>query len=139
MKQIVHKYRKSHKVRVLPFEKDYKRLVLLYGFIGLRALSCGRMTFGQSESIRRTIKKVIKKNGTLWFRVFLDRALTAKPAEVRMGKGKGAFSENIAVIKRGTVLVELGGPLFIEKKAIEGLKQVQKKLPFETEIIYFKA
>lgn len=138
MKQIQHKYKKPHKPLVKYNDKESKRLSLLYGLIGLRAVGVGRLTSGQLESMRRTIKKVIKKDGTLWFRVVLDRALTAKPAEVRMGKGKGSFSENISLIKAGRVLFEIGGEGYQEKKALLAMDQVQKKLPFKTEILRHK-
>lgn len=135
MKQIIHKYKKNHKVQVFSGEKEYKKLTLLHGVIGLQALSVYRLTGGQLESMRRTVKKIIKKEGILWLRVVLDRPLTAKPAEVRMGKGKGSFSENIAIIKEGTVLLEIGGKSYNKKTAQLALEQIQKKLPFPSKII----
>lgn len=138
MKQIIHKYKKSHKAQVFPGEKDHKNLSLLYGLIGLQALDVCRLTGGQLESIRRTVKKIIKKDGKIWLRVVLDRALTAKPAEVRMGKGKGSFSENVSLVRKGTVIVEIGGKNYQEKKAILALERIQKKLPFKSKLVYYK-
>jgi len=137
MKHIIHKYKKSQKVQVSFSCKDYKRLDLLYGFVGLKAMGTGRLRGGQLESMRRTVKKNLKKEGTLWLRLVLDRPLTAKPSEVRMGKGKGNFSENISIVKIGTILLEIGGKAFNEGKAIAALNQLQKKLPFPTKIIFY--
>jgi len=139
MKQIIHKYKKPHKSKVFVGDKDFKRINLIHGLIGLKAMGIARLTGGQLESMRRTIKKIIKKEGTLWLRVVLDRPLTAKPAEVRMGKGKGSFSENISIIKQGTVLVEIGGFSYKKKLAKLALERIQKKLPFPTEIIFYKS
>lgn len=135
MKQIISKYKKHHKVQVKSYEKEYKGLCLLHGHFGLQALECKRLTGGQLESLRRTIKKSMKKLGIMWVRVILDRPITAKPIEVRMGKGKGNFSENIAVIKKGTILVELGGSELEKKVAMLALGLVQQKVGIKTKII----
>lgn len=139
MKVLNFKYRKCHKVRVVNGEIDYKRMQLIYGFCGLKSLQGFRLTSSQIEALRRTIKKVLKKTGVVWIRVIADRPITAKPAEVRMGKGKGNYSDSVSVIKAGTVLVELGGVDLPFKLAVAALRAVSQKLPVRTSYIWYKS
>ena len=138
MKVIQHKYRKCHKARVLVGEKDFKRVLLQHGVIGLVATEGARLTSGQLESYRRTIRKIIRKAGNVYFMVILDRPITAKPAEVRMGKGKGSYSESVSLVKQGTVLIELGGNSLPIKLGLKALLITQKKLPIKTKIIFYE-
>ncbi len=133
------KYRKVHKVKVKKGSFDYKRLQLLYGSIGLRSLSEYRLKAVQIESCRRAIKKVVKKLGNVWIRVSADRPITSKPAEVRMGKGKGNYSYSVAIVNKGTILFELSGPNLNVELAKEALKQGAERLPFKTEICFYKS
>lgn len=132
------KYRKVHKVKVGSNVRDFKRLGLLHGLYGMRSLESYRVTGAQLESARRAIKKVIKKNAVLWIRVEADRPVTAKPAEVRMGKGKGSYSHSVSIIKIGTVLFELSGAKLTEKLALEAFLQGGKRLPMKTEFCTYK-
>jgi len=128
------KYRKQHKVRALPGMIERKRLELLYGNYGLFSLSGYRVTAEQLESARRAIKKVVKKLGIVYIRVEANRPVTSKPAEDRMGKGKGSYSGSVAVVKSGTVLFELGGEHLPESLAYEAFKQAGERLPFKTKV-----
>lgn len=132
------KYRKVQKVKVSKGQLDYKRLSVLYGLYGMRALESSRLSWSQLESARRTIKKIVKKSATLWIRVEADRPVTSKPAEVRMGKGKGAYSFSVTIVKVGTVLFELGGPKLTEKLASKAFFQAGKRLPISTEMCRVK-
>ena len=131
------KYRKMHKPRTpcTPFEQ--KRLLPLYGVYALRVLKTARVSFSQLDSARRTLRKVIKKNAFLWQVAFADQPVTSKPAEVRMGKGKGAFSHNVALVVSGSILFELGGPNLIEKLAKQAFLQATYKLGLPTEFVRY--
>ena len=118
MEPINFKFKKTHKVRVKETEKEFKRFKLQYGVYGLQTMSGYRLTAKQIESVRRTIKKCIKKEGEIWFKVSLNRFLTSKPAEVRMGKGKGHLSTAVTVVKSGTIIVEVGGEVMSSKKSL---------------------
>ena len=131
------KYRKVHKVKVKKDSLDYKRLQSLYGSVGLRSLVEYRLKAVQIESCRRAIKKVVKKLGNVWIRVSADRPVTSKPAEVRMGKGKGNVSHWVCKVGGGTVLFEIDG--VSEAIAKEALKQGAERLPFKTEICFYKS
>jgi len=132
------KYRKIHKVRAKPHVLDYKRIGLMHGQYGLRALEGSRLSSSQLESARRSIKKVIKKSGVLWIKFDVNLPVTKKPAEVRMGKGKGSYSHSVGIVKIGTILFELGGDQLNHKLAKEACDQAGKRLPFKTEFICYK-
>jgi large subunit ribosomal protein L16 len=133
------KYRKVHKPRVSSVSFEQKRLTPLYGVYALKVVAAARVNFAQLDAARRTIKKVVKKNAYLWQTVFADQPVTSKPAEVRMGKGKGAFSHNVALVTAGTVLFELGGPGLTEKLAKQALLQAAYKLGLPTKFIRYLA
>jgi large subunit ribosomal protein L16 len=132
------KYRKVHKPRTSKLLISQKRVFPFYGSYALRILVTARLSFKQLDSVKRTIKKVVKKNAYLWQNVFADQPVTSKPAEVRMGKGKGAFSHNVALVSAGTILFELGGPVLTEKLAREAFLQASYKLGFTSQFVSYK-
>jgi len=130
--------RKLQKIRVLDNSYDYKRILLLYGIYGLKANESIRLKEIQIEAIRKTIKKIIKKSGLLWILVKANKSITQKPAQVRMGKGKGAHSYLVAVVKKGTILCELGGNNLMKKTALKALQIAAQKIPIKTQICIYK-
>lgn len=132
------KYKKQHKVRVLPGKVERKRVQLLHGTYALVAQESFRVSAAQLESARKAIKKVVKKLGILYLRVEADRPITSKPAEVRMGKGKGSYSGSVGVIGVGTVLFELGGSNLTAILAYKAFSQAAERLPFKTKVQIFK-
>jgi len=106
---------------------------LTFGEFGLVALSCGFVTNRQIEACRMTMSRETKRGGQIWIKIFPDKSLTKKPAEVRMGKGKGSPEEWVAVIKPGRVLFEIGG---VEKAVAEAALRLAKyKLPVRVKIV----
>ena len=138
MKVHLFKYKKSQKIIVKDNSYDLKRISLLYGVYGLRALECVRLKDTQIESAKKTIKKVIKKLGILWVIIEANCPITKKPQQVRMGKGKGAYSHSIGIVKKGTILFEIGGVKLTKKLAFLALKLAAGKLPIKTEICVYK-
>jgi large subunit ribosomal protein L16 len=125
------KYRKSMKGSRAGNAK--RGNTLAFGEFGLQALSRGPMTGQQIEAARVTIARHLKRKGKLWIRVFPHKPVTKKPAEVRMGQGKGPVEFYVAVIKPGAVLFELAGvPLSIAKEAF---RLADAKLPFRCRFI----
>lgn len=104
-----------------------------FGSYALKALDCGRMTSQQIEAGRIAINRKIKRGGKVWIRVFPDKPITKKPAETRMGKGKGSPEYWVAPIKPGRILFELDG--VDEKLAKRALELAGNKLPFATKVI----
>lgn len=106
---------------------------LAFGEFGLQALTRGPMTGRQIEAARVTVTRHLKRKGKLWIRVFPHKPITKKPAEVRMGQGKGAVEYYVAVIKPGTVLFELSGvPATVAREAF---RLADAKLPFHCRFI----
>ncbi|MDD5758747.1 MAG: 50S ribosomal protein L16 [Desulfobulbaceae bacterium] len=104
-----------------------------FGEFALKATECGKLTAQQIEAGRVAINRKIKRGGKMWVRIFPGKPFTKKPAETRMGKGKGAPEGWIAIIKPGKVLFEIQG---IEPQtAIEALALAQHKFSFDTKII----
>jgi large subunit ribosomal protein L16 len=103
------------------------------GEYGLQATSCGYITNRQIEAARIAISRKTKRGGSLKIRIFPDKSLTRKPAEVRMGNGKGAPESWVAVIKPGRVLFEVSG--LGPELSIEALSLAKYKLPIKTKII----
>ena len=101
-----------------------------FGEFGLKAVGRGRLTARQIESARRAMTRHIKRGGRIWIRIFPDKPVTRKPAEVRMGKGKGAPEYWVAVVKPGTILFEAGGVSTATAK--EAMKLAEGKLPMKT-------
>lgn len=113
--------------------KAFKGCNLEFGDFGLQALECGFMTAQQIESARVAITRHVKRGGKIWIRVFPDKPVTKKPAETRMGKGKGATEAWVAVIKPGRVLYEMEG--VNENVAEEAFRLAGHKLPFATKFV----
>ena len=104
-----------------------------FGEFGLQAVEGGRMTARQIEAARIAITRRIKRHGKIWIRIFPDKPITKKPAETRMGKGKGSPEYWVAIIKPGRVLYEMEG--VPEDLAREALTLAAAKLPFPTKIV----
>ena len=104
-----------------------------FGEFGLKATERGRMTARQIEAGRRAMTRHVKRGGKIWIRVFPDKPITSKPAEVRMGKGKGAVDSWVAVVRPGRILYEIDG--VSEEIAMEALRLAAYKLPIKAQII----
>jgi large subunit ribosomal protein L16 len=105
-----------------------------FGDYGLLALEPGWVTARQIEAARRAIVRALKRRGKIWIRIFPDKPVTQKPAETRMGKGKGNVEFWVAVVKPGRIMFEVGGGL-TEEVAHEALRLAQYKLAIRTKII----
>ncbi|MBE9570473.1 MAG: 50S ribosomal protein L16 [Proteobacteria bacterium] len=125
------KYRKRQKGRTKG--KALRGSTLEFGDYGLQALECGHMSAQQIESARIAVTRHIKRGGKIWIRVFPDKSFTKKPAETRMGKGKGAPEGWVAVVKPGRILYELEG--VAETVAAEAFRLAGHKLPFATRFV----
>lgn len=125
------KYRKQMKGNMRG--AAYRGSSISFGDYALKAMECGRMSAQQIEAARITISRTVKRGGKMWIRVFPDKPLTKKPAETRMGKGKGAPDSWCAPIKPGRILYELTG--VEEELAIKALTLAGNKLPFATKVI----
>src|SRR5438045_385134 len=101
------KFRKQQRGRMAG--KAWRGSSLAFGDFGLKALECGWITARQIEAARVAMARSIKRGGKVWIRLFPDKPITKKPAETRMGKGKGAPEEWVAVIRQGKVLFEMEG------------------------------
>ena len=126
------KFRKAHKGRIHGLAKGGTNL--LFGAYGMKALEPERITARQIEAVRRTIQRYVKRAGRLWIRIFPDVPVSSKPAEVRMGKGKGSVDHWVAVVRPGRVLFEIGGGVEIEL-AREAFRLAQHKLPIRTKMV----
>lgn len=125
------KHRKQFKGRMRGASHCGAALAL--GDFALKAVGCGRMTAQQIEAARIAINRKVKRGGQLWIRVFPDKPITKKPAETRMGKGKGIPEYWVATIRPGRILYELRG--VPAELAVEALRLASFKLPFPTTII----
>jgi large subunit ribosomal protein L16 len=113
--------------------KAYRGSELVFGSYGIKALECGWITNRQIEASRVAITRTVKRGGKLWINIFPDKPLTVKPAETRMGKGKGNPEHWVAVIKPGRILFELDG--VPEALAREALERALYKLPLKAKIV----
>ena len=104
-----------------------------FGSFGLKALEAGWITSRQIESARITISRRVRKVGRMWIRIFPDKSITKKPAETRMGKGKGSPEYWVAVVKPGRILFEIEG--LDEKEAEETFRLCTYKLPIKTKTV----
>jgi len=125
------KYRKQFRGRMRGMAKGGTELQ--NGEFGLQALEPGWITSRQIEAVRRAMVRQMKRRGKYWIRIFPDKPVTAKPAETRMGKGKGSVDHWVAVVKPGRVMFELSG--VPEDIAREALKRASYKLPIRTQIV----
>ncbi len=125
------KYRKPHKGRIKG--SAHKGAKIDFGEYGLQAMENGRITARQIESARVAITRRVRRGGKIWIRIFPHKAITKKPAETRMGKGKGSPEGWVAIVKKGTVLYEMEG---IPKDiAREALRLASYKLPVATRFL----
>ena len=125
------KYRKAHKGRIHGNAKG--GTTLNFGSIGLKAMEPERITARQIESARRAITRHIKRQGRLWIRIFPDVPVSSKPAEVRMGKGKGSPEYWAARVKPGRILFELDG--VNAAIATAAYERAAAKLPIRTKVV----
>ncbi|CAG1006131.1 MAG: 50S ribosomal protein L16 [Anaerolinea sp.] len=125
------KYRKQMRGRRTG--KETRGTDVHFGDYGLQALEPAWITQRQLEAARRAVVRYIKRRGRLWIRVFPDKPVTAKPAETRMGKGKGAVDHWVAVVKPGRILLEMGG--VDEATAREALRLAGFKMPIKTKFV----
>lgn len=125
------KHRKQQKGRMR--RKASRGNTLAFGDYGLQALECCWMTAKQIEAGRIAITRHVKKGGKIWIRVFPDKPVTKKPAETRMGKGKGSVEGWVAVVKPGKIIYELHG--VPHEVAEEALRLAGSKLPIVTRFV----
>lgn len=125
------KHRKQFRGRMQGMAKGGTEL--LNGEYGIQALEPGWINSRQIEAIRRTIVRRMKRRGKYWIRIFPDKPVTAKPAETRMGKGKGSVDHWVAVVKPGRIIFEISG--VPEDVAREALRQAGYKLPIKTQVV----
>ena len=125
------KYRRPHIVKYEGHSKGGTEVN--FGEFGLQAVSGNYVTARQIESARIVLARYTKRQGQIWIRIFPHLAKTKKPAEVRMGSGKGSVDEWVAVVKTGRVMFEIGG--VSEETAREALRLAAYKLPVKTKIV----
>jgi large subunit ribosomal protein L16 len=125
------KYRKMQKGRMRG--KAYRGSELDQGSYGLAATECGWLTSRQIEAARVAISRYVKRGGKLWIRVFPDKPITKKPAETRMGTGKGPVEFYVAVVKPGRVLFEMEG--VGDEMAAKAFSLAAHKLPVATKVV----
>jgi large subunit ribosomal protein L16 len=128
-KKVKHRKVQKGKMR----GKAYRGSRLNFGEFGLQAVDCGYITNKQIEAARIAMTRHVKRGGKIWIRIFPDKPFTKKPAEVRMGKGKGAPEGWQAVIKPGRILYEMSG--VSKEMAQEALRLAMHKLPIKTRFI----
>jgi large subunit ribosomal protein L16 len=125
------KYRKQMRGRMKG--RASRGAKVTFGEFGLQAAEPCWMTSRQIEAARRAIVRYVRRGGKLWIRVFPDKPVTAKPAETRMGSGKGSVDHWVAVIKPGRVLFEIAG--VTEEQAREAMRLAAHKLPIRTQFV----
>lgn len=125
------KFRKQHKGRMTG--KSSSGGMLAFGTVGLLATECGWISSRQIEAARIVLSKCVRKGGKVWIRMFPDKPITKKPAEVRMGKGKGAVESYVAVIRPGRMLYEMEG--VSDDIAEKAMILAAAKLPVATKVI----
>lgn len=125
------KYRKTHKGHRRGSAQSGN--TTLFGDYGLQALESAWITAEQLEAARRAITRYIRRGGKVWIRVFPDKPVTKKPAETRMGSGKGAPDHWVSVVRPGRILFELAG--VGEKTAKEAIRLASHKLPLATKFV----
>lgn len=128
------KYRKQQKGRIKGLA--HRGSTVSFGSFGLKSVEMGRITSRQIESARIAMTRYMKREGKVWIRIFPDKPITAKPLEVRMGKGKGALDHYVASIKPGRILFEMDG--VPKDVATEALRLAAQKLPVLTKMVVRK-
>ena len=126
------KYRKSFKGRIRGSATSGSSLA--FGEFGLQSLDFAKLTSRQIESARIAITRHVKRGGKLWIRIFPHKPITKKPAETRMGKGKGDVDSYVAAIRRGTMIYEISG--ITPEVAKEAFRLASHKLPVKTRVVY---
>jgi large subunit ribosomal protein L16 len=124
---------KKFKKRYLSKSIETRSCSLKFGFIGLKAVEQIRITSRQIEAVRQCMNRILRRRGKIWVNIFPHIAVTSKPTENRMGKGKGAISYWCVPVKIGTILFEITGVSLI--KARQALLKAANKLPIKTRII----
>jgi len=125
------KFRKQQRGRMTG--KAWRGSTFSFGDYGLKALECGWVTDRQIEAARVAMTRFIKRGGKVWIRLFPDKPITKKPAETRMGKGKGAPEQWVAVIRPGKILFEMEGvPV---ETARQAMQLAADKLPIRTRLV----
>lgn len=125
------KYRKVHRGRMKGYAKG--GTAVSFGDFGIQALEPGHITARQIESARVAITRTVRRGGKVWINIFPDKPMTAKPAETRMGSGKGNPEFWVAVVKPGRVMMELSG--VDETLAREAMRRAGHKLPIKTRFV----
>jgi large subunit ribosomal protein L16 len=125
------KYRKQHRGRMSGIATSGNSIA--FGEFAIQSLDPGWITSRQIEAARRAITHHLKRGGKVWIRIFPDKVVTSKPAETRMGSGKGAPDHYVAVVKPGRILFEVGG--VAPDLARDALRLAQHKLPVETRFL----
>lgn len=125
------KYRKQMRGRMKG--KESRGTEISFGEFGLQALEPAWITARQIEAARRAIVRFVRRRGKYWIRIFPDKPVTAKPAETRMGKGKGAVDHYVAVVRPGRIMFELGG--VPEDVAREAMRLASHKLPIKCQFV----
>ncbi len=113
--------------------KAFRGSTVTFGDYGLKALQCGWITARQIEAARIAMTRFVKRGGKIWIRIFPDKPITKKPAETRMGKGKGSPEDWVAVVKPGKILYEMEG--VPEDVAKEAMRLAAHKLPMRTRFV----
>ena len=126
------KFRKAHKGRVRGMAKGGAELN--FGAFGMKATEGGRITARQIEAARRAITRHLKRAGRVWIRIFPAKPVSKKPAEVRMGKGKGSVEFWVAPVQRGRIMFEIDG--VPHQLAEEALQRASAKLPIGTRFVH---
>jgi large subunit ribosomal protein L16 len=113
--------------------KAWRGSTLSFGEYGLKVMECGYITDRQIEASRIAMTRVVKRGGKIWLRLFPDKPITKKPAEVRMGSGKGALDHWVAVVRPGKILFEMEG--VSPETAQEAMRLASNKLPLRTKFV----
>jgi large subunit ribosomal protein L16 len=129
-KKVKHRKKQKGRMKGKALSKGSR---LEFGEYGLQALECGFLTAQQIEAARIAVTRHVKRGGKIWIRVFPDKPVTKKPAETRMGKGKGSPEGWVAVVKPGRILYEMEG--VGESVAAEAFRLASHKLPFSTRFV----
>jgi len=125
------KFRKVHKMKMKGIAQRGNQLA--YGTFGIKATEGAWITARQIEAARIAATRYMKREGQLWIKIFPDKPITKKPAEVRMGKGKGAVEYWVSVVKPGKIMFEVGGVSY--EIAKEALRLAAQKLPIVTKFV----
>lgn len=125
------KYRKQQRGTMAG--KAWRGCTLAFGDYGLKALECAWITARQIEAARVAMTRYVRRGGKIWIRIFPDKPVTKKPAETRMGKGKGNVEEWVAVVKPGRILFEMEG--IPREEAEEALRLAAQKLPIKCKFV----